>query len=169
MVNNVQLYENIRDSSAAYMVSGRRLTHAKEAVTRLHQGHMQKRTAALCKRSGVIRKRQSEVMQMPGGAHENRQTALKKARRCRANVCHPASLRLTFLQMKNIIISKRAANLRKSSFAARFLFEFDMTLKSVLLISVSPAYMTAHTFFMRKKEGYNKMTESHKMKDMPVN
>ena len=28
--------------------------------------------------------------------------------------------------------------------------------------------MTAHTFFMRKKEGYNKMTESHKMKDMPV-
>lgn len=29
--------------------------------------------------------------------------------------------------------------------------------------------MTAHTFFMRKKEGYNKMTESHKMKDMPVN
>ena len=28
--------------------------------------------------------------------------------------------------------------------------------------------MTAHTFFMRKKKGYNKMTESHKMKDMPV-
>ena len=36
-------------------------------------GLMQKRTAALCKRSGVIRKRQPEVMQMPGRARENRQ------------------------------------------------------------------------------------------------
>lgn len=43
----------------------------------------------------------------------------------------PASLRLTFLQMKNIIISKRAANLRKSSFAARFIFKLDMIVKSV--------------------------------------
>ena len=90
MIKNVQLYENIRDSSAAYMVSGRR-----------------------------------------PAPHENRRSALKKARRCRANVCHPASLRLTFLQMKNIIISKRAANLRKSSFAARFIFKLDMIVKSV--------------------------------------
>ena len=71
MVKNVQLYESIRDSSAAYMVSGRRLTHAKTAALHRHR-HMQKRTAALCKRSGVIRKRQSEVMQLPGGARENR-------------------------------------------------------------------------------------------------
>ena len=75
MVKNVQLYENIQDSSAAYMVYGRRLAHAKEAVTRLHQGLMQKRTAALYKRSGVIRKRQPEVMQMPGRARENRQAS----------------------------------------------------------------------------------------------
>ena len=29
--------------------------------------------------------------------------------------------------------------------------------------------MIARTFFMQKKEDYNKMTESHRMKDMPVN
>ena len=39
MIKNVQLYENIRDSSAAYMVSGRRLTHAKTAALHRHRSH----------------------------------------------------------------------------------------------------------------------------------
>jgi len=76
-------------------------------------------------------------------------------------------LGLTFFKTGNIIIPKRVANERKSSFATlfllfhkecakvHFLLNFiKMPLKSVLPISVSPAYEIGAHFFMWKKGGF---------------
>ena len=49
MVKNVQLYENIRDSSAAYMVSGRRPAHAKTAALHRHRSHAKAHCSSLQK------------------------------------------------------------------------------------------------------------------------
>ena len=49
MVKNVQLYENPRDSSAAYAVSVRRLAHAKTAALHRHRSHAKAHCSSLQK------------------------------------------------------------------------------------------------------------------------
>ena len=132
MVKNVQLYENIRDSSAAYMVSGRRPAPHENRQTALKKA---RRCRAGVRQSYIrpdMRKRGLQATQMPDTARTYESSTNHAHTRRIAAIMHtPGKPRLTFLQMKNIIITERAANLRKSSFAARFIFKLDMIVKSV--------------------------------------